>query len=395
VPAEWETVELREVAELDIERIGVEPDAEYRIAGVLIAGQGLFWRDMITGRETNYRTLHRLRARQLVMRKLTAWEGPITTAPLEFDGAYVSSEFPTFTLDQSRLLPEYMRLICQRPEFHAEMRLMSTGTAERRNRLKPNDLLAIEIALPSLTEQRQIVEAITTAETLVEAQQECVELGYSTLKTMQAEVFENVEADLVPIVSFTKVVSGGTPATGNPAFWDGDVPFVKTADVAFRDIHEAGESITEAGLDSSSAKLVPAESVLVAMYGRGTVGRSAFLAAPMATNQACAAILPSDRHSSRFLFHWLWHSYGDIIELAEGTTNLTNISKGIVEALELPLPDITQQGELAARLDDLLDVIRADELELRSLDELRAALLDSLLSGERRLPSSVEQRTTA
>ena len=106
--AEWEAVPLGDVATLDIDRVALQPDEEYRLAGVLIAGQGLFWRATIRGRETNYPALHRLHAGHLVMRKLTAWEGPITTVPPEFDGGHVSSEFPTFTLDKTRLL-DYLR----------------------------------------------------------------------------------------------------------------------------------------------------------------------------------------------------------------------------------------------------------------------------------------------
>jgi type I restriction enzyme S subunit len=381
----WETVPLGDVAELDIERVSVEPDAEYRVGGVLIAGQGLFWRDTIRGRETNYATLNRLRAGQLVMRKLTAWEGPITTVPDEFSGGYVSGEFPTFTLNEARLLPGYMRLICERPAFHAEMRRMSTGTAERRNRLKPADLLAIEVDLPPVEEQAQIIRVIATVDAVIEAQRECVSFGYAALKAMQSEVFDGADAGGVAIRDFTNVVSGGTPKTDEPTYWGGGVPFVKTADVAFHDIREVGQSITQAGLQNSSAKVVPPETVLVAMYGRGTVGRSAFLARPMATNQACAAILPSERHSARYLFHWLWHSYDAIIELAEGTTNLTNISKGIVESLAPPLPDVADQVDIAARLDRLLDAIRADEQELATVARLRASLLDALATGDQRV----------
>jgi type I restriction enzyme, S subunit len=167
--AEWETVPLGAVATVEIERVAVQADTEYRLVGVSIAGQGLFWRTTIRGRETNYSTLNRLRAGQVVMRKLTAWEGPITTVPREFEGGYVSSEFPTFTLDEARLLPEYMRLVCRMPAFHAEMRRRSTGTAERRNRLKPEDLLSIELLLPGIEEQRAVVQAAAACEAVVVA----------------------------------------------------------------------------------------------------------------------------------------------------------------------------------------------------------------------------------
>lgn len=159
----WRRVKFGDVAALDLDQVAVVPEAEYAVAGLLIAGGGLFARPTIRGSETTYARLHRLRVNQLVYRKLTAWEGPITIVPEEFDGAFVSPEFPTFTLDESLLLPEFMRFVCQQSWFHAEMRARSTGTAERRNRLKPADLLEIELDLPPLVEQRAIAAATNAA----------------------------------------------------------------------------------------------------------------------------------------------------------------------------------------------------------------------------------------
>lgn len=161
-----ESVPLRDVGQVEIEVVTVEPDAEFPMAGVVIAGRGLFWRDAVRGSDTGYPRLHRLRRDQLVYRKLTAWEGPITVVAAEFEGAFVSPEFPTITLDESRLLPEFMRFVCRQPWFHGEMRARATGTAERRNRLKPGDLLEIELLLPPPDTQRQIAAASEAAEAL-------------------------------------------------------------------------------------------------------------------------------------------------------------------------------------------------------------------------------------
>jgi hypothetical protein len=153
----WARVRLAEVATLDIDRVSVDPGKTYRIAGVWNAGQGLFARDEINGSQTNYPQLHRLRAGQLVMRKLTAWEGPITTVPADFDGFFVSTEFPTYTLGPT-LDTGFMRLICQLPGFWEAMRQRSTGTVQRRKRVNPEQLLNVEIDLPPLAEQRRIVD---------------------------------------------------------------------------------------------------------------------------------------------------------------------------------------------------------------------------------------------
>lgn len=143
-------------ASLEIDQIVVDKEAEYRVAGVAIAGGGLFWRPTLRGAGTRYTKLHRLSTGVLVYRKLTAWEGPITVVPEEFDGAVVSPEFPTMKLDEQVVCLEFMTFLCRLPAVHMEMRARSAGTAERRNRLKPEDLLQVPIELPSRDLQQQI-----------------------------------------------------------------------------------------------------------------------------------------------------------------------------------------------------------------------------------------------
>lgn len=147
---------LGSFAELDLEKVSVDRTTDYLIAGVKIAGEGLFSRGLVSGSDTNYPQLTRLRGGQLVYRKLTAWEGPITVVSEDFAGHWVSPEFPTFTLDRDEVDLDVMRLICTSPAFHLEMKALSTGTAERRGRLKPQELLEIEVELPPLSQQRRL-----------------------------------------------------------------------------------------------------------------------------------------------------------------------------------------------------------------------------------------------
>ncbi len=159
-------IPLGEFAKLDLHKVEVSPEVEYPTAGVRIAGGGLFKRDLVSGAETTYTKLTQLHAGQLVYRKLTAWEGPITVVPAAFEGYFVSPEFPTFSLDRSHIDPDVMRLVCRSPAFHLDMKSLATGTAERRNRLKPEDLLQIEVELPELTKQKAVAKLCRLADAL-------------------------------------------------------------------------------------------------------------------------------------------------------------------------------------------------------------------------------------
>lgn len=156
-----EIVPLGKAAKEDIRKIEVSKEAAYRTVGVLNGGQGLFQKEPLKGADTQYTHLIVLRRNQLVMRKLTAWEGAIAVVPEEFDGAVVSTEFPTVTLDEERLLPGYMAWMITQPVFWREMKARSKGTALRRSRLHQRDLLTIPIWMPCIGQQEEVVRQLS------------------------------------------------------------------------------------------------------------------------------------------------------------------------------------------------------------------------------------------
>lgn len=157
-------VRLAECLVLDLEISKVEPGAEYRIAGVLNAGQGLIDKGVVTADTTGYSRLHRLTADKLVMRRLTAWEGPIAVIPPEFNGYFASAEFPTFAIDPNLILPEFMAHVCRWPGLWDEMRQRVTGSVQRRKRLSPSQLMDAQLQLPEIPVQAAFGQALTALE---------------------------------------------------------------------------------------------------------------------------------------------------------------------------------------------------------------------------------------
>ena len=94
--------------------------------------------------------------------------------------------------------------------------------------------------------------------------------------------------DTSKIDKIASVTSGGTPSRANPEYWNGDIPWVTTSLVDFNVILSAEEFITKEGVNNSSAKLFPKDTILMAMYGQGiTRGKVAILGIEATTNQAC------------------------------------------------------------------------------------------------------------
>lgn len=194
------------------------------------------------------------------------------------------------------------------------------------------------------------------------------------------EVFAAIDnAPRKRIGECASTTSGSTPPRGTKAYWTpADVPWVKTGEVAFAPISGTEESVSRKALTECSLTLLPAGSVLVAMYGQGkTRGQSAILEVAATTNQACFAILPNDTWEPSFLFHWLMASYRDLRQLSEGRGgNQANLNGALLNALEVPAPSRDLQSVIASRAQAALHEIeimaaanRAQRAELERLPQ--------------------------
>jgi len=144
-----------------------------------------------------------------------------------------------------------------------------------------------------------------------------------------------------------RITSGGTPDRAEAAYWGGDVPWVTTGEITFNTITETREKITQAGLKNSSAKLFPAGTLLMAMYGQGkTRGQVAKLGIEAATNQACAAILLGGEQDTDFFFQYLSSQYEALRELGNAGTQ-QNLNGGILKGVSVPVPPLEEQRRIA------------------------------------------------
>lgn len=155
-----------------------------------------------------------------------------------------------------------------------------------------------------------------------------------------------------------KICSGGTPTVGNTKFYNGSIPWLRTQEVDWQDIVATSMTITEDGLANSSAKWIPANCVIVAMYG-ATAGKVAINKIPLTTNQACCNLEINDNMAEyKFVFYWLWHKYTQLKKLGQGTQS--NINAAIVKKFPINLPTLPEQRRIISILDKF-DALCNDE----------------------------------
>ncbi|WP_079417512.1 restriction endonuclease subunit S [Thiomonas intermedia] len=191
----------------------------------------------------------------------------------------------------------------------------------------------------------------------------------------------------MPIGAIAEVTSGGTPSRKVAAFWDGDIPWVTTAELDGGQITAASQHITAAGLQNSAAKWLAPGTLLIALYGQGkTRGKCAVLRIAATTNQACAAITLAKEVDSDFVRHNLTHRYEYIRSLSNGGSQ-ENLSGLIVKQIRVGLPPTrTEQHSIASALTDADALIDSLEQLLTKKRQIKQGAMQELLTGKRRLP---------
>lgn len=178
-------------------------------------------------------------------------------------------------------------------------------------------------------------------------------------------------------IAFT--TSGGTPDRSNPDYFGGDIRWVKSGELDDNLIYDTDEKITRRGLENSSAKVFPAGTLLVAMYG-ATAGKTAILAAEASTNQAICAIFPRNQSfHPQFLQFYLIKIRDRILSARSGGAQ-PNISQRIIKSLEVILPPLPEQHAIARALRAVQEARAARQREAALERERKAALMELLFT---------------
>ena len=183
--------------------------------------------------------------------------------------------------------------------------------------------------------------------------------------------------------NLAKVFSGGTPSRDHPEYYFGDIPWIKSGELNQRYVRWTEEKITKDGLTKSSAKLIQPETLLMALYG-ATSGIVAIAKISAAINQAVLAIKPSLHIlNSEFLFQFLEYARPQILAIYQ-QGGQPNLSGEIVKSLQIPLPPINEQVEIAHILSTWDRAIERVQRLIEAKQRLKKGLMQGLLTGRLR-----------
>ena len=280
----------------------------------------------------------------------------------------------------------YLLYYLVNPGVRYQLQVQSAGSVVSHLNIK--DIRNFKLPLPPLPEQKAIADVLSNLDDKIDLLQR----QNRTLERMAETLFrqwfvEKAEEDweVVSLYDSIELVGGGTPKTSVPEYWNGNINWLSGGDIATNHkgvIVSAEKSITEEGLNNSSAKLLPKYSTVIS--ARGTVGKYCILSKPMAFSQSNYGIMPKIKNTCFFTYLLIAHSIDGLISAAYGSvfdTITTSTFKG--HKNKIPTEKVIQEFE--TEVAPFFHKIHSNQTQIRTLENLRDALLPKLMSGEVRV----------
>lgn len=173
------------------------------------------------------------------------------------------------------------------------------------------------------------------------------------------------------LVEVAKILSGSTPSTKEPDFWDGDIPWITPKDLSNYNsvfVSRGERNITDIGLKNSSTQLLPKNTILFS--SRAPIGYIAIASNELTTNQGFKNIVCDEKGSHyKFFYYWLKFSSNSIEKLCSGST-FSEANANVMRSLQIKLPSLSEQKAIAAilsSLDDKIELLREQNKTLESI----------------------------
>lgn len=186
----------------------------------------------------------------------------------------------------------------------------------------------------------------------------------------------------VKIKDIAKVITGGTPSTSIIEYWEnGNIPWLNSGELNKGIINSSENYITKLGLENSVAKLMPPNTVLIALTG-ATTGVTALLKIEACANQSVTGILPSDKHIPEYLYYFLSSLRQKILRRSWGGAQ-KHINQEYVKNIQIPLPSLSEQKQIAESLDKVDEVRQKRKQSIRLLDDYIKSVFYDMFNGSK------------
>ena len=251
----------------------------------------------------------------------------------------------------------------------------------------------VKILVPPIAEQRAIAEALSDVDGLIAALDKKIAKKRLLKQGAMQQLLTGKkrlpgftdEWETIRLGDWATMNSGGTPTSSVPEYYNGHIPFLSISDIteAGKYINKTEKTITEKGLNNSSARMFPAGTIMYAMYA--SLGKCSIANIELSCSQAILGITPKCRINPEYLYYYLSFIEEDVKDMGQTGTQ-SNLSKQIVQDFMVKLPsDIKEQQAIATILSDMDKEIADLEAQRDKYRLLKSGMMQKLLTGQIRL----------
>lgn len=281
-----------------------------------------------------------------------------------------------------------------------EIAIKSMVGSSGRQRVQQSVLENLEVNLPSLDEQRRIAGILGSLDDKIELNrrinanleaqaQALFRSWFVDFEPFRDGPFVDSELGKIPqgweiccvedLASY--MVSGGTPKSLDSSYYNGDIRWFTTKELKDGFLFDSEKHISETALKNSAAKLLPENTVLMAIYASPTVGRLGILTAESTYNQAAVGIIAKKEIGYAFLYLLLLSERTNLNNLASGAAQ-QNLNVGIVKRYRVLVPTIDILNSFNEIVNPIFTTIKNNTAQIHNLSALRDTLLPKLMAGE-------------
>ncbi|WP_218721623.1 restriction endonuclease subunit S [Nocardia sp. MH4] len=379
--------------------VRVAPGETYPLLGVKWYAEGPFLREVVTSETSKATRFFRVQPGQFIYNRLFAWKGSFGLVSDELAGSYVSNEFPLFDCDRSRLLPQFLNLYFGQPSLWSYVERVSTGTTASRSRWKEAQFNELKLALPSVAEQRRIVDIMAVVDAQIETVAEEMARSRALLSRLNSDVVGGLpDSRVLGDITATRSGPSYAAADVHPTPCPGSVPMIgipNTKPDGSLDLTDIGHVV---GLPESVGKIDESSLVLIRTNGNRQRIGNVYLPPAGAHGHVVSAfqfLMKVKNPADREFVYWLLREPSmqrSMSEAASGTTGLGNLAVRWLNAVHIPWSeDPAERARVVAPLRSMQYSIDASNEELAQLRAFRSALLASLLEQEVEIPESYDR----